>query len=307
MILCFDIGGSWIKSAVARSADDIAIGDKHPTPLEDFAAFADILKAKLDGLPERPQCVAISMTGVVDPDSGVITCANIPCIDQRRLAGDLEARLGVPVLVANDADCFVLAEAGQGAGRNNRIVLGIILGSGVGGGLVVDGRLANAAGGFAGEWGHGPIIAQAAGDPPVAIPAYPCTCGQKGCVNTVGGARGLERLHGLIHGVDLPSTEIVAGWEADEPNATRTVDVYVDLLSSPLALAINITGATIVPAGGGLANSAALLTEIDKTVRNRILRRFDRPLIVRAQCDIEPGLVGAAMLGLEHIRNGVEH
>ncbi|MDB5524953.1 MAG: family transcriptional regulator protein [Rhizobium sp.] len=304
MILCFDIGGSWIKSAVARSADQIEILAKSPTPADDFEAFADELKAMLDSLPEKPDCVAISMTGVVDPDTGIITCANIPCIDQRYLRADLEQRLGVPVLIANDADCFVLAEAGKGAGQGYRIVLGIILGSGVGGGLVVDGRLVNAAGGFAGEWGHGPAVAAFAGDPPIAIPAYSCTCGQKGCVNTIGGARGLERLHTHIHAEDMSSTGIVAAWQSGDGKAARTVEVYVDLISSPLALAINITGASIVPAGGGLANSRELLREIDQTVRRRILRRFDRPLVVKAGCEIEPGLIGAALMGLGRSRHG---
>jgi N-acetylglucosamine kinase len=184
------------------------------------------------------------------------------------------------------------------------VVLGLILGSGVGGGLVVDGRLINSAGGFAGEWGHGPIIASSAGDPPVGIPAFACTCGQKGCVNTIGGARGIERLHALVHGEQRPSTQIIAAWEHGDPKAARTVEIYVDLVSSPLALAVNITGASILPTGGGLANSAALLAEIDRTIRQRILRHVDRPLVVRAECDIEPGLIGAALLGLEYVRNG---
>lgn len=304
MILCFDIGGSWIKSAVACSADEIAILDRHPTPRADYAAFVDVLRAVMAGLSDQPSHIAISMTGVVEPDTGIITCANIPCIDRKPLQADLEARLGVPVLVANDADCFVLAEAGKGAGRGHAIVLGIILGSGVGGGLVVGGRLVNAAGGFAGEWGHGPAVAAFAGDPPVAIPAYACTCGQKGCVNTIGGARGLERLHQHLHAEEIPSTAIIESWQAGESSAVRTVAVYVDLIASPLALAVNITGASVVPAGGGLSNSKDLLAEIDQTVRRRILRRLERPLVVRAECEIEPGLIGAALMGLERSRHG---
>ena len=281
MILCFDIGGSWIKSAVAHSADQIAILDRYPTPLDEFAAFVEILNSVLSAQPARPDR-----------------------IDQRPLQADLETLLGLPVLIANDADCFVLAEAGKGAARGHRIVLGIILGSGVGGGLVVDGRLVNADGGFAGEWGHGPAIAAHAGDPPVAIPAYACTCGQRGCVNTVGGARGLERLHMHLHTEEIASTEIVAAWQSGDPKAARSIQVYVDLISSPLALAINITGASIVPAGGGLANSKILLSEIDQTVRRRILRRFDRPLVVKAECEGDPGLIGAALMGLEQGGHG---
>lgn len=304
MILCFDIGGSWIKSAVAHSVDRIDILDRYPTPLDDFSAFANLLRGVLAAQPEKPACIAISMTGVVDPETGIITCANIPCIDQKPLQADLETLLDVPVLIANDADCFVLAEAGKGAGQGHRIVLGIILGSGVGGGVVVDGRLINAVGGFAGEWGHGPAVAAFAGDPPVAIPAYPCTCGQRGCVNTIGGARGIERLHRHLHGEESPSTAIVESWQAGHPKAARTVEIYVDLVASPLALAVNITGASIVPAGGGLANSPELLAEIDHFVRTRILKRMQRPLVVKAGCEVEPGLIGAALMGLERSRHG---
>lgn len=304
MILCFDIGGSWIKTAVAQSADRIDIGPRYPTPASDFGAFSAILSRVLQEQAETPGCIAISMTGVVDPDWGVITCANIPCIDQRPLQRELEAALDVPVLIANDADCFALAEAGRGAGQGHRIVFGIILGSGVGGGLVVNGRLVNETGGYAGEWGHGPAIAAFAGDPPVSIPAFPCSCGQKGCVNTVGGARGLERLHRHIHGDEQDSTAIVEAWERGDDKAARTVDIYVDLVASPLALAVNITGASIVPAGGGLSNSETLIDKIDQSVRSRILRKQDRPLVVRAGCEVEPGLIGAAMLGLGYRRNG---
>jgi N-acetylglucosamine kinase len=304
MILCFDIGGSWIKSAVAHAPDRIDIGARHPTPADDFADFAAILEAELAALPARPDCIAISMTGVVEPETGIITCANIPSINRRHLQADLEAILGLPVVIANDADCFVLAEAGMGAGRGHRVVLGIILGSGVGGGVVIDGRLINQNGGFAGEWGHGPILAREAGDPPVAIPAYACSCGQKACVNTLGGARGIERLHLHLHAEAATSSAIVDAWQAGDARAARTVSVYVDLIASPLALAVNITGASIVPAGGGLSNSRELLAEIDQTVRRRILRYISRPLVVRAECEIEPGLMGAALMGLERSRHG---
>ena len=298
MILCFDIGGSAIKSAIAEDAETITTLGRRPTPLDSFDAFTGALKAVLAEAGGKPDRIAISIAGVVDPDTQAITCANIPCIHGRTLARDLEATLGLPVLIANDADCFAMAEAGVGAGRVHRIVLGAILGTGVGGGIVVDGRLINADGGFAGEWGHGRAIASQAGDPPADIPAYPCGCGQKGCVDTVGGARGMERLHRELHQRDLTSEAIIAAWLAGDADAARTIDVYVDLVASPLALAINITGATIVPTGGGLSNCEQLLALLDHTVRTRTLRRFDRPLVVSGACRVEPRLIGAALLGL---------
>lgn len=299
MIVSFDIGGTAIKGGIARSVTDITPLARRPTPKDDFSEFVAALRAVITETGERPDCLSFSIAGVVDPDNQALICANIPCIHSRRLAAELEAELGYPVLIANDADCFAMAEAMSGAGRGHRIVLGAILGTGVGGGLVADGRLVNAAGGFAGEWGHGPIIASFAGNPPVAIPAYTCGCGQKGCVDTVGGARGIERLHKTLHGLEFSSEEIIGQWLEGDANAARTIDVLVDLVASPLALTVNITGATIVPVGGGLSNVEPLLERLDAAVRTRILRRFDRPLVVPSECKVEPGLIGAALLGLK--------
>ncbi|PYE29718.1 N-acetylglucosamine kinase [Rhizobium sp. PP-CC-3A-592] len=298
MIVCFDIGGSTIKGAVATSPEDIRPLTRRPTPLNDFDAFVATLEAAFKEAGIRPDRIALSIAGVVDPDTQAITVANIPCLHRRPLARDLGDRLQMPVLIANDADCFALAEAGLGAGRGHRIVFGVILGTGVGGGLVANGRLINGDGGFAGEWGHGPAVAATAGNPPVAIPAFPCGCGQSGCVDTIGAARGMERLHQLLHGEALPSHEITARWQAGDAGAARTIEVLVDLVSSPLALAINITGATIVPVGGGLSGVTPLIEAIDQAVRARILRKFDRPLVVPGECRIEPGLIGAALLAL---------
>ncbi len=149
MIVCFDIGGTAIKGAVAYSADDIRPFPRQPTPIDDFDAFVAVLQSVIDQSGGRPDCVALSIAGVIDPDTRRAVVANVPCIHGRMLQQDLEAALGLPVLVANDADCFVLAEAGIGAGRGHRVVFGVILGTGVGGGLVIDGHLINAEGGFA--------------------------------------------------------------------------------------------------------------------------------------------------------------
>jgi N-acetylglucosamine kinase len=117
-----------------------------------------------------------------------------------------------------------------------------------------------------------------------------------GCVDTIGGARGLERLHRHLHGLDLASTEIITRWRDHDENAERTIGVYVDLVSGPLSLVVNTTGAGIVPVGGGLARATDLIARLDLFVRNRILRTTDRPLLVPGMVTPEPGLVGAALL-----------
>lgn len=299
MITSFDIGGSTIKAATATAPDNLNPLGRVPTPRDDFEGFV----AAIAGLIEKGGTaagapIAISITGVVDPNTGFVTCANIPCVDGRLLNRELEQRLGRPVQVANDADCFVLAEALAGAGRGHRVVFGAILGTGVGGGIVVDGKLHPGSAGLGGEWGHGTIVATRTSVPPFELPHFACGCGLSGCLDTVGAARGLERLHGHLHGMDKTSTEIIAAWTSGDKAAAGTVDLFVELVARPLALVVNIVGPDIIPVGGGLGNSAELITRLDAAVRPIILRRMDRPLLVPAQLTADAGLVGAAALGL---------
>lgn len=303
MITCFDIGGTNIKAALAESPKSLRDLGRVPTPRDDFAAFTAAIAGLVEhgGAPAGAP-IAISVTGVVDPETGFVTVANIPCIHGRNLAADLGAVLARPVRVANDADCFVLAEAHAGAGRGHRVVFGAILGTGVGGGIVADGKLFRGAGGLSGEWGHGTIVATKTAVPPHDLPHFPCGCGRNGCLDTIGGARGLEKLHRHLHGADWPSTAIVEHWTKDDPAAAATIDLYVELVAQPLALAVNIIGPDIVPVGGGLGNSAPLIARLDQAVRPRILRRIERPLIVPARLTVDAGLLGAAVLGFSEDR-----
>lgn len=288
MILCFDIGGSRIKAALATAGRIDPLGDS-PTPLHDFAAFL----AALRGFARQPglRGVAISIAGVVDSETGLIRVANIPCADGRDLAAEIGAAFGLPVIILNDADCFALAEARRGAGAGHRNVFGIILGTGVGGGLVIDGRLVSGAGGYAGEWGHGPVLA--------APYDFPCGCGLCGCIDAVCGARGLERLHLALCGQAADSPAILAAWHAGEDEASRTVGTWLDLIAPPLALVLNVVGASVVPVGGGLSNDRGLVAALDTRVRGMLLRRADQPIVVPALCWPEPGLIGAAEAGAQ--------
>ncbi len=173
----------------------------------------------------------------------------------------------------------------MGAGRGHACVFGIILGTGVGGGLVRDGQLVTGAGGYAGEWGHGPVI---------QTPAFACGCGQTGCVDTIGGARGLERLHHHLTGDIATSHDILQRWHGGE---VATVDAWLGLVAGPLAMVVNVIGADCVPVGGGLANDTALIAALDAAVRARILRVMDRALVMPAHVSVDAGLVGAASAG----------
>jgi N-acetylglucosamine kinase len=293
MITCLDIGGTTIKAARAKTPRALEPLGRLPTPRDDFSAFVDTVRT----LAPDPTPLAISITGVIDPATGIATVANVPCVNGRTLAADLETALGRKVLVANDADCFVLAEAHAGAGAGHRVVFGAILGTGVGGGIVVDGRLHRGAGGIAGEWGHATIVATKVSVPPYDLPHFPCGCGQAGCLDTVGAARGIERLHRHLHGADAASTEIIDSWTASDAMAEATVALYVELVAQPLALVVNVVGPDIIPVGGGMGNSAPLIARLDRAVRARILRRTTEPLLVPAQLTVDAGLIGAASLG----------
>jgi N-acetylglucosamine kinase len=285
MILAFDIGGSRIRAAIWGGSGLHPLGEA-ATPAHDLRAFAEAIR----GFAVRNvKGIAVSVAGVVDPASGIGRVANIPAIDGLALGPELERATGLPVLVLNDADCFALAEATHGAGRGHGTVFGAILGTGVGGGLVIGGRVVTGAGGYAGEWGHGPVLR--------GEHAFACGCGQTGCIDTVGGARGLERLHRARWSEPLTAEAIVAGWQAGEAAAGETMALWRDLVAGPLALVVNVTGADVVPVGGGLSRAQGLVTYLDEAVRVRILRRTTSPLLVPAECGPDAGLLGAAMAG----------
>jgi N-acetylglucosamine kinase len=285
MILALDIGGSRIKAAVWDGA--LKPQGEVATPQGDRAAFLAAVAGFVTG---DVSGIAISIAGVVDPGSGVGKVANIPAIDGLALGPEIEAATGLPVLVLNDADCFALAEAGHGAGQGHGTVFGVILGSGVGGGLVVGDRLVTGAGGYAGEWGHGPVIRGEF--------AFKCGCGQIGCVDTVGSARGLERLHRKRTAELQGSEAIIAGWMAGEAEAGETMALWRELVAGPLALVVNVVGADVVPVGGGLSRAPGLVAYLDEAVRVRILRRTVKPLLVPAECGADAGLLGAALAGV---------
>ncbi|MFO1209859.1 MAG: ROK family protein [Amaricoccus sp.] len=298
MIVCFDIGGTTMKGGRARSVEEIEVLERVPTPTRHLDAFVAVLARAVADCPVPPRALAAAIPGIVDVDTGLGRVANVPCLTGIPIRERLEAALGLPVFIANDADCFALAEVAVGAGRGHRVVFGVILGTGVGGGLVIDGRLINAEGGFGGEWGHGPVAARLAGEPPVEIPRYACGCGLTGCLDATVSARGMERLHRDLNGAAATSLEIVAAWRAGDPAARRTIEIWLEIAAPPLAVLVNATAADILPVGGGLGGSAELIAALDGAVRALTLRRFTRPLVVPALCRVEPGLVGAAALGL---------
>jgi N-acetylglucosamine kinase len=295
--ICADVGGSFVDFAVVGDDWQIRHRYKKPTPTQDWPAFVALFveaRARFAALVAAQTPVAIAFAGLIDQETGTILSANLPAIHGRRLAQDLGAELGCAVAITNDADAFVLAEAELGAARGHRRVFGIVLGTGVGGGLIEDGRILSGAGGVGGEWGHGPIFHSFA-DAADAIPVLPCGCGRMGCLDTLGGARGMERLHHFLHGADATSREITARWEAGDAAAARTIRCYAALVAGPIAMILNTFPATIVPVGGGLASAVPLVVLIDERVRAGMLKAPSAPLLVPTVLEGNGGLLGAAL------------
>ena len=298
MVYCFDIGGSFIKFGVPDEAGQAHEMGRVATPLNSIDALVGELKSGIGAMQSmRDGIVSISLAGIIEPGSQTAIVANIACLNGVRLRETLEDKLGLPVVISNDADCFALAEARLGAGRGHKNVFCMILGSGVGGGLVIDGNIVTGFGGFGGEWGHGPSVDPAAGGMIAPLVRMPCPCGGEDCLDTVGGARGLERLHLAIHGQKTGSTDIIERWLAGDASATLSVQVLVEHVSRALSVVVNTVGASIVPVGGGLSRSRELISLIDRRVRKLVLAGYDRPLVVPGHYAQTGGLIGAALAG----------
>ncbi len=289
LLRCFDIGGSKIVAADVSAHGRITGIVRDVTPRSDFSKFCSALNALS---PADGTAISISIAGVIHQDTGVITCANIPCLSGRALATDLQKALGRRVTLINDADAFALAQSVYGGAQSHPVVLAIILGTGIGGGVVIDGRVLKSPDGGTGEWGHGPASTVRTG---YSLPAVLCNCGQHNCVDVFGGARGLERLHQQITSTHASSIEILKAWQAGDSLAGQTVDVWLDIVGGALASVVNLLGPSVVPVGGGLAGNDSLISALDREVNSRRLVSRASPLLYAAVSGPEQGLLGAAV------------
>ncbi|KHJ67256.1 N-acetylglucosamine kinase [Pantoea rodasii] len=300
-VICLDLGGSFVKLGVMDAQQQLTILDQQKIPAHSWSDFTALI-VRMIAEHHAHFCInsplAISTAGIVAPDTGEMFASNIPAFHQRNLSQSLGDSLQRNVIVHNDADCFTYAEALAGVGKGHKVVFGAILGSGVGGGLVADGRIITGQNGLTGEWGHGPITQteiEIAGET-VRLPRQTCPCGQKGCLDSYGGARGLENLHRTLHQVNASSVDIITGWQQQEAQSALTIQVWLQLVSQPLAYTINITGASLVAVGGGLASVTPLINALNDQVQRYVLRSTQHPLVVPGAFAHHGGMMGAALL-----------
>ncbi|MBI5163811.1 MAG: ROK family protein [Magnetospirillum sp.] len=200
--------------------------------------------------------VGIGIPGTVSPRSGLIKNANSTWLIGKPFDRDLAEALGRPVRLANDADCFALSEASDGAGAGAATLFGVILGTGVGGGIVVHGRLLAGPNAIAGEWGHNPLP----GPTDDERPGPPCYCGKSGCIETFLSGPALAR----DHGGGLSGAEVAALAESGDPPAVAALARYQERLARALATVLNVLDPQVVVLGGGLSRIAALYETVPR-------------------------------------------
>jgi fructokinase len=246
-----DLGGTKIEALALDGAGREIFRKRVPTPRGEYAATIAAVVSLVEEIGEGS--VGIGIPGALSNATGLVKNANSTWLIGKPLKEDLERALGRPVRIENDANCFALSEAVDGAGKGARVVFGVILGTGVGGGIVVGGKVLKGANAIAGEWGHNPLPAPAAGD----LPHPACYCGRTGCIETYLSGPGLSRDHEKAAGRWLSAEEIaVLGGES--------LARYAERLARALASVINVLDPEVIVLGGGMSNVGRLYTEVPR-------------------------------------------
>ena len=258
-----DLGGTKIEIVALDDAGRTLVRTRVPSPSHDYAAIVETIARLVEDVETRcgeRGSVGVGTPGAPSRISGLMKNANSTALIGRALERDLAERLRRPVRLANDANCFALSEAIDGAGSGAGCVFGVILGTGVGGGIVLGGRLLLGANAIAGEWGHNPLPWPA----PHEIPGPPCYCGKRGCIETFLSGPGLARDHRAAGGPETDGVAISAAAAGGDARARATLERYADRLARSLATAINVLDPDVIVLGGGVSNVAALYDELPR-------------------------------------------
>jgi fructokinase len=248
---------------------------------------AEVYRQLRQRIGDAPHTLGIGTPGTPSRRTGLLKNSNTTCLNGEPVAALLRVRLGRDFALENDANCFALAEALHGAGSARRVVFGVILGTGCGGGIVVDGRLLTGLQGIAGEWGHTAID-----------PAGPeCYCGSLGCVETFISGSGLRRRYAELGGPARAAHEIVAAWRAGERRATAVMEEFFVRFGRALANLIAVLDPDVVVLGGGLSAVDELYTRGVEEVARRVFSDSLETPIVRNRLGPAAGVIGAALIG----------
>ena len=261
MRIGLDLGGTKIEGIALDRKGGMRAGARIATPRDDYRATIEAIAALVSELEakagRRAARIGVGMPGALSPATGLVKNANSTWLIGQPFDRDLETALGRPVRVANDANCFALSEAVDGAAAGAAVVFGVILGTGVGGGIAIDGRPLDGRNAIAGEWGHNPLPWPADDE----RPGPPCYCGRHGCIETFLSGPGLAADHEAATGERLAPEDIAA---AGSTGAEATMARYEDRLARALAGVINILDPDVIVLGGGLSRIERLYVNVPR-------------------------------------------
>ncbi len=295
MRIGIDLGGTKIEVIALSQGGGMLARERCPTPIGDYrgtiGAISDLV-GSVEAACGRGGTVGVGIPGAADPVTGLIKNANSVWLIGRPFEADLSHSLGRPVRVANDANCFILSEATDGAATGAPIAFGAILGTGVGGGIKVTGTPLTGVNAIAGEWGHNPLPWPAADE----RPGPDCYCGRSGCIETFLSGPGLVRDHGLRTGETREPEDIARRAAAGDGPATETLAVYADRLARALSSVINMIDPHVIVLGGGLSNLAYLYETVPGLWARHVFSDHVATRLVAPKFGDSSGVRGAAWL-----------
>jgi predicted NBD/HSP70 family sugar kinase len=290
-----DLGGTKIEAAALDAAGRIAHRRRVETPAGRYeatiAAIVELVAAVEEDLGSRAS-IGVATPGARSLVDGRMKNANSTCLNGQPLKEDLERALGREIRMANDANCFALSEAIDGAGRGARCVFGVILGTGVGGGIVIDGRIVTGANAIAGEWGHNPLPLPEDSD----LPLPHCYCGRRGCIETYLSGPALAADVAKDSGERREAADIAHAAEENDPPSDSAMRRYERRLARSLAGVINILDPEVIVLGGGLSNIARIYANVARLCKEFVFSDDLRTRIVPPAHGDSSGVRGAAWL-----------
>ena len=290
-----DLGGTKIEAAALDHAGRLIARRRLPAPRHDYAATLTAVTGLVDQLEHELDTrgrVGIGTPGAISPFTGRLRNANSVWLNDRPLDVDLRQALGRPLRLANDADCFTLSEAIGGAAQGAGTVFGVIIGTGTGGGVVVDGRLLQGPNAIAGEWGHNPLPWPR----PDELPGPPCYCGKHGCIETFCSGPALSADLNRVAGKALDGAAIVAAAADGDADAEAALGRHEDRLARALASVINVLDPEVIVLGGGLSNLQHLYRRLPVLIAQHIFADGLATRILPPRFGDSSGVRGAAML-----------
>lgn len=289
-----DFGGTKIEAAALDSEGTFLFRKRRPNPGAYAAALQVVAELIAEAEAELGQggTIGVATPGSVSPLTGRMRNANSTWLNGREFGRDLEAALGRPVRLANDANCLALSEAVDGAGAGAQTVFAVIIGTGCGGGVAVSGRLLEGAGGVAGEWGHTSLPWPREDE----APGPACWCGQRGCLETWVSGSGLRRDHEARTGQAMTGEAIIAAARSGDAEARRSLELLTDRLGRALAMVVNLIDPDVFVLGGGLSNVKELYAALPPIVEANAFTDAWRGRIAPARWGDSSGVRGAAFL-----------